>query len=84
MFLLTNAWLESQSGRKVFKFRLELDESELNLEDVSDLTSEPTRVIPSEVKLEVWTPMAGNAYCVGQQTTCTMTTMSLFRKVGVR
>ncbi len=51
MFLLTDAWLESQSGRKVFKFRLELDESELNLEAVSDLTSEPTRVIPSEVKL---------------------------------
>ena len=65
MFLLTNAWLESQSGRKVFKFRLELDESELNLEAVSDVVSEPTRVIPSAVKLEVWTRDDGKCVLCG-------------------
>jgi hypothetical protein len=65
MFLLTDAWLEAQSGRKVFKFRLELEESELNLEAVSDVVSEPTRVIPSAVKLEVWTRDDGKCVLCG-------------------
>jgi hypothetical protein len=54
MFLLTDAWQEAQLNRKVFKFRLELDASELNLEFASDLESETTRINPSTVKLEVW------------------------------
>jgi hypothetical protein len=54
MFLLTDAWQEAQLNRKVFKFRLELDASELNLEFASDVELESTRIIPSMVKLEVW------------------------------
>jgi len=54
MFLLNNARQEAQLGRKVFKFRLELDGSELNLEFASDVELETKRIIPSAVKLEVW------------------------------
>jgi len=54
MFLLTDAWQEAQLNGKVFKFRLELDASELNPEFASDVESETTRIIPSTVKLEVW------------------------------
>jgi hypothetical protein len=53
MFLLTGAWQEAQLNRKVFKFRLELDVSELNLEFASDVELDTTRIIPSTVKLEV-------------------------------
>jgi hypothetical protein len=54
MFLLTDAWQETQTDRKVFKFRLELDVSDLNLEFSSDAELETTRIIPSAIKLEVW------------------------------
>ncbi len=40
MFLVTDAWQEAQLNRKVFKFRLELDASELNLEFASDVELE--------------------------------------------
>jgi hypothetical protein len=53
-FLLTDEWQPSDSVRKVFKFRLELDKSELNLELDSTIAIEPTRFIPSAVKMEVW------------------------------
>jgi hypothetical protein len=65
MFLLTDAWQEQASKRKVFKFRLELDESELNLELASDVTLEPTRIIPSIVKLEVWKRDGGRCVLCG-------------------
>jgi 5-methylcytosine-specific restriction endonuclease McrA len=65
MFLLTDAWQEQVSKRKVFKFRLELDESELNLELASDVTLEPTRIIPSIVKLEVWKRDGGKCVLCG-------------------
>jgi len=54
MFQLTDAWQETQSERRVFKFRLELDASNSNLEFSSHTELETTRIIPSAVKLEVW------------------------------
>jgi hypothetical protein len=65
MFLLTDAWQEAQLNRKVFKFRLELDASELNLEFASALESETTRIIPSTVKLEVWKRDEGKCVLCG-------------------
>jgi HNH endonuclease len=54
MFKLTDAWVESDSRRKVFKFRLEIilegPAFELDLRAALD----HNRVIPSVVKLEVW------------------------------
>src|ERR1700745_1178603 len=54
MFLLTDAWTSSDGRRLVFKFRLELTESEHST--VSQSASEllHNRVIPSAVKLEGW------------------------------
>jgi hypothetical protein len=53
MFLVTDPWQEAQLNRKVFKFRLELDALELNLEFASEVELETTRIIASTVKLEV-------------------------------
>jgi hypothetical protein len=65
MFRLTNAWQEQQPQRKVFKFRLELVESELNLELASAVPVEQTRIIPSVVKLEVWKRDCGKCVLCG-------------------
>src|SRR6202012_3902289 len=54
IFKLTDAWIESDDHRKVFKFRLELAYESLSAQrqELADLNH--TRVIPSAVKLEVW------------------------------
>jgi hypothetical protein len=56
VFALVDAWQENSNGRKVFKFRLELTDQNVPEPDyprqVSDLPH--TRMIPSQVKLEVW------------------------------
>lgn len=65
LFLLTDAWQESDGKRLVFKFRLELDESRLNLEPISETELEQTRVIPSTVKFEVWKRDKGKCVLCG-------------------
>ena len=65
LFLLTDAWQERDSKRLVFKFRLELDESRLNLEPISEAELEQTRVIPSAVKFEVWKRDKGKCVLCG-------------------
>jgi hypothetical protein len=55
IFRLIDAWEEPSNGRSVFKFRLELDAEAVTAparERSVDL--EPTRVIPTAVKLAVW------------------------------
>ena len=54
LFRLLDAWAEQIDGRRVFKFRLETT-SDTSIDDASpDGASEPTRLIPTPVKLEVW------------------------------
>ena len=53
IFRLIDAWQEASSDRKVFKFRLELIEEEVDLDSKRD-TIEHNRLIPKEVKLAVW------------------------------
>lgn len=53
-FLLTDAWNSSDGRRLVFKFRLELTESEDSAMSRSPSDLLHNRVIPSAVKLEVW------------------------------
>lgn len=65
LFLLTDAWQERDTKRLVFKFRLELDQSCLNLEPISGSELEQTRLIPSTVKLEVWKRDAGKCVLCG-------------------
>jgi HNH endonuclease len=63
-FRLTESWQESDGNRSVFKFRLELAED-------LDLASAPTgalpnpRMIPSEVKQEVWKRDEGECVICG-------------------
>jgi len=66
-FLLTDAWTASDGRRFVFKFRLELTESE-----GSPLSRAPSdllhnRVIPSAVKLEVWQRDKGQCVLCGSK-----------------
>jgi HNH endonuclease len=54
VFRLLDAWAEQIEGRRVFKFRLEITADEAALEEVRDGVLEPTRLIPTSVRLEVW------------------------------
>jgi len=66
-FLLTDAWTTSDGRRLVFKFRLEITESERST--VSQSASEllHNRVIPSAVKLEVWQRDKGQCVLCGSK-----------------
>ena len=52
VFRLVDAWQEQANGRGVFKFKLELTESESAAG--SDPELQHARMIPTAVKLEVW------------------------------
>ena len=54
VFRLVDAWAEPSEGREVFKFRLELEEQELEVAGERSQDLDHLRVIPSAVKLEVW------------------------------
>ena len=54
LFRLRDAWRESSDGRQVFKFRLDLDPEAALSDGPEPKDLDQTRVIPSEVKREVW------------------------------
>lgn len=54
IFRLTDAWQAEQNERKVWKFRLELVDETSSETAQAGSSSEPSRVIPTHVKLEVW------------------------------
>jgi hypothetical protein len=54
IFELTDAWVEKDEHREVFKFRLELAFETLSTRQQEAADLNHTRVIPSAVKLEVW------------------------------
>ncbi|HEY3397795.1 MAG TPA: HNH endonuclease [Armatimonadota bacterium] len=54
VFDLVDAWTESSQGRQVFKFRLELSENEVASDAGASIDLSHTRMIPTQVKLEVW------------------------------
>jgi hypothetical protein len=55
IFALTDAWKELDGRRRVFKFRLELQDSQGTVEDPrTQKELEHSRLIPTAVKLEVW------------------------------
>lgn len=54
VFLLRDVWQEESEGRKVFKFRLELDDEQPGDLSAASLDLDHSRMIPSTVKLEVW------------------------------
>jgi len=66
-FLLTDAWEESDGQRLVFKFKLELTESEDPSLSQSQSDLLHNRVIPSAVKLEVWQRDKGQCVLCGSK-----------------
>ena len=52
IFKLTDAWIEESDGRKVFKFRLEITDQGEQKEMQAPM--DHNRLIPKEVKIEVW------------------------------
>lgn len=66
IFKLVDAWQEDANGRKVFKFKLELTEEDLIIKhDIKNL--DHTRMIPSDVKLEVWKRDKGQCVICGSK-----------------
>lgn len=53
-FELVDSWQEEQNGRQVFKFKLELAEDEVERDESGETIMEHARLIPMNVKREVW------------------------------
>jgi HNH endonuclease len=64
-FHLTDARFESDSRRNVFRFRLEITDTELSLAAQSKKDLPQTRLIPSAIKLEVWNRDKGRCVVCG-------------------
>jgi hypothetical protein len=64
---LTDAWVEPDGKRKVFKFRLEIATEAVDLELNRSGALDHTRVIPSIVKLEVWKRDRGCCVLCGEK-----------------
>lgn len=54
VFHLIDSWIEQNQGRKVFKFKLVAVEGEEDFSKPVPKQSRSRRVIPTEIKLEVW------------------------------
>ena len=65
IFHLVDSWLEHDGHRKVFKFKLQATEDETSRTGTSQELSEPRRVIPTHVKLEVWKRDRGKCVVCG-------------------
>jgi HNH endonuclease len=67
LFQLVDAWPEDEGGRRTFKFKLRV------LEDAIDISKEDhheiphNRLIPTEVKIEVWRRDKGKCVLCGSQ-----------------
>jgi len=61
IFKLVDAWQEESDNRKVFKFKLELTNDDFK-KDNAEFEIEHNRIIPTEVKKEVW--KRDNGRCV--------------------
>jgi hypothetical protein len=65
IFLLTDAWTEESEGRRVFKFKLEMQDEEIDISNTScpsELEMEHNRLIPTSIKVAVW--KRDNGQCV--------------------
>jgi hypothetical protein len=66
-FLLTDSWTEVSTERLVFKFQLELAGNSGGTTLRTDFELSANRIIPSTVKLEVWTRDKGRCVLCGSQ-----------------
>ncbi|MBI1293945.1 HNH endonuclease [bacterium] len=65
VFHLTDAWVEFDGTRSVFKFEFRLTELEASAHDEIWSQPERQRMIPSQVKLEVWKRDGGKCVMCG-------------------
>ena len=65
LFYLVDSWRESDDYRQVFKFKLVIAAAESDLFSASTNSSEPRRMIPTSVKLEVWKRDGGKCVLCG-------------------
>jgi hypothetical protein len=66
IFKLIDAWQEESNNRRVFKFRLELSDKPVNANTDRELIDH-NRLIPKEVKLEVWKRDKGRCVICGSR-----------------
>ena len=66
IFRLIDAWQEESNNRKVFKFRLELSDKLVDVNTDRELVDH-NRLIPKEVKLEVWRRDKGRCVICGSK-----------------
>jgi hypothetical protein len=67
IFLLTDAWTELSGKRKVFKFRLELIDEHKKDNQQKNIKTHFSRIIPTSVKVEVWTRDKGRCVICGSE-----------------
>ncbi|MBS1261421.1 MAG: hypothetical protein MAG453_00742 [Calditrichaeota bacterium] len=65
LFRLIDAWTEFANNRRIFKFKLRAVESELNINKTRTSPEVPTRMIPTNVKREVWRRDGGKCVVCG-------------------
>ncbi|MFC2042325.1 HNH endonuclease, partial [Chloroflexota bacterium] len=67
LFKLLDSWKEESNNRQVFKFKLELTEhvKPTNNNEIKNRVLEHNRVIPPQVKLEVWKRDKGKCVICG-------------------
>ncbi len=65
IFKLIDAWQEESNSRKVFKFKLQLIEHIHNNTAKQEINLEHNRIIPPQVKLEVWKRDKGKCVICG-------------------
>lgn len=65
VFHLVDSWRESLDGRSVFKFKLIAVNEGIDESSVSDQALDRRRIIPTEVKLEVWKRDGGKCVTCG-------------------
>lgn len=65
MFLLVDSWIEFDGQRKVFKFKLEAIDDEQDHNEATEIPVEHRRMIPSNIKREVWKRDGGKCVICG-------------------
>ncbi len=65
LFKLVDAWQEESNARKVFKFKLELTDEDIDEPKNESIEIEHNRIIPTSVKLEVWERDKGKCVICG-------------------
>jgi hypothetical protein len=65
-FLLEDAWREQDAARQVFKFKLVLRDEATTADFVRDAEFSQRRLIPTQVKLEVWKRDKGQCVKCGE------------------